>query len=155
MPVAVWWVVAAVAGYDLGAVNPAAIVAKVFGVDLRSTGSGNPGATNVGRALGPRWAVLVGFLDILKGFVPAVVFGTLVGQTAGEIAGIAAVVGGVVTLGRRVVVVVVIDGFGVAFGGLEVVVEAEPLAVVEGADRGTRATVVPPRPGRPGRVSAT
>lgn len=93
MPVAVWWVVAAVAGYALGAVNPAAIVAKVFGVDLRATGSGNPGATNVGRALGPRWAVLVGFLDILKGFVPAIVFGTLAGQTAGEIAGIAAVVG--------------------------------------------------------------
>lgn len=93
MPVAVWWVIAALAGYALGAVNPAAIVARVFGVDLRATGSGNPGATNVGRALGPRWAVLVGFLDILKGFVPAVVFGTLVGQTAGEIAGIAAVIG--------------------------------------------------------------
>lgn len=93
MPVALWWVIAALAGYALGAVNPAAIVARVFGVDLRATGSGNPGATNVGRALGPRWAILVGFLDVLKGFIPAVVFGTLVGQTTGEVAGIAAVVG--------------------------------------------------------------
>jgi glycerol-3-phosphate acyltransferase PlsY len=93
LPTAAWWVIAAVAGYALGAVNPAAIIARVFGVDLRRTGSGNPGATNVGRALGPRWAVLVALLDILKGFVPAVVFGTLVGQTTGEIAGIAAVVG--------------------------------------------------------------
>ena len=93
MPVVVWWLIAAFAGYALGAINPAAIVAKVFGIDLRATGSGNPGATNVGRALGPRWAVLVGFLDILKGFVPAIVFGTLVDQTAGEIAGIAAVIG--------------------------------------------------------------
>ena len=93
LPTPAWWVIAAVVGYGLGAINPAAIVARVFHVDLRSTGSGNPGATNVGRALGPRWAVLVGFLDILKGFVPAVVFGTVVGQTAGEVAGIAAVVG--------------------------------------------------------------
>lgn len=93
VPVVAWWVLAAVLGYALGAVNPAAIIAKVFGVDLRATGSGNPGATNVGRALGPRWAVLVGFLDILKGFIPAVVFGYLGGQTAGEVAGIAAVIG--------------------------------------------------------------
>ena len=93
LPAPVWWVIAAAVGYGLGAINPAAIVARVFHVDLRATGSGNPGATNVGRALGPRWAVLVGFLDILKGFVPAVVFGTVVGQTAGEVAGIAAVVG--------------------------------------------------------------
>jgi acyl phosphate:glycerol-3-phosphate acyltransferase len=93
LPAPAWWLLAAVVGYALGAVNPAAIVARVFGVDLRSTGSGNPGATNVGRALGPRWAVLVGVLDVLKGFVPAVLFGTFVGQTSGEIAGLAAVVG--------------------------------------------------------------
>ncbi len=93
MPTWVGWVLAVVVGYGLGAINPAAIIARVFGVDLRTTGSGNPGATNVGRALGPRWAVLVGFLDILKGFVPAVLFATLVSQSAGEVAGIAAVVG--------------------------------------------------------------
>lgn len=86
-------VVAFVVGYGIGAVNPAAIVARVFGVDLRATGSGNPGATNVTRALGPRWGVLVGVLDVLKGFVPAVVFGELVGQNAGEVAGLAAVLG--------------------------------------------------------------
>lgn len=88
-----WWLLAAAVGYGLGAINPAAIVARIFGVDLRSTGSGNPGATNVGRALGPRWAVLVGFLDILKGFIPAFAFSMLVSETTGEIAGIAAVVG--------------------------------------------------------------
>lgn len=85
--------VAALVGYGLGAINPAAILARVFHVDLRATGSGNPGATNVGRALGARWGVLVGFLDILKGFLPAAGFTLLVGQTAGEVAGIAAVLG--------------------------------------------------------------
>ena len=63
LPEPAWWLIAAVIGYALGAVNPAAILARVFGVDLRSTGSGNPGATNVGRALGPRWGVLVGVLE--------------------------------------------------------------------------------------------
>ena len=93
MPEWGWWVLAGVVGYLIGSVNPAAIVARIFHVDLRRTGSGNPGATNVGRALGPRWAVLVGALDILKGFVPAVLFGYLGGQTAGEVAGLAAVLG--------------------------------------------------------------
>ena len=93
MPEWGWWVLAGAVGYLIGSVNPAAIVARIFHVDLRSTGSGNPGATNVGRALGPRWAVLVGALDILKGFVPAVLFGYLGGQTAGEVAGLAAVLG--------------------------------------------------------------
>lgn len=88
-----WWAIAAIVGYAIGAINPAALIARVFGIDIRQTGSGNPGATNVTRALGPRWGVLVGFLDILKGFVPAVVFGEIVGQTAGEVAGIAAVLG--------------------------------------------------------------
>lgn len=93
LPAWAWWLIAAVVGYGLGAINPAAIVARAFRIDLRGVGSGNPGATNVGRALGPRWAVLVGVLDALKGFLPACVFGLLVGQTTGEIAGVAAVVG--------------------------------------------------------------
>lgn len=88
-----WAVLAIVVGYAIGAINPAALVARAFGIDLAHIGSGNPGATNVGRALGPRWAVLVGFLDILKGFVPAFAFGLLVSQTAGELAGVAAVAG--------------------------------------------------------------
>jgi glycerol-3-phosphate acyltransferase PlsY len=88
-----WWLVAGVVGYLVGAVNPATIIAKIFRVDLRAEGSGNPGATNAGRVLGPRWGVVVGALDILKGFVPAVVFGYLGGQTTGEIAGVAAVLG--------------------------------------------------------------
>ena len=88
-----WWLAAAVAGYALGSVNPATLIARVFGTDLRSVGSGNPGATNIGRALGPAWGVVVGGLDILKGFVPALAFGLIAGEIAGEIAGLAAVLG--------------------------------------------------------------
>lgn len=93
MTSAMWWVLAAAVGYLLGSINPATLIARVLGADLRRVGSGNPGATNVGRALGPKWGVLVGALDILKGFVPAFAFGLLVGEIAGEIAGLAAVLG--------------------------------------------------------------
>lgn len=47
-------------------------IAKAKGVDIRSVGSGNVGATNVGRALGKKYALLVFFLDFSKGFVPMI-----------------------------------------------------------------------------------
>lgn len=93
LPIGVLVAAAAVVGYVIGAINPAALIARAFDIDLHRVGSGNPGATNVGRALGPRWAILVGFLDIAKGFVPAITFSLLVGQTTGEVAGVAAVLG--------------------------------------------------------------
>ena len=43
------------------------LLARARGVDLRQVGSGNIGATNVGRALGKRWAVLVLLVDAAKG----------------------------------------------------------------------------------------
>lgn len=82
-----------VVGYLVGSVNPAAILARARGVDLRGSGSGNPGATNTARVLGPRAGLLVGALDVAKGFVPAYVFGRWGGPGAAEVAGVAAVLG--------------------------------------------------------------
>ena len=85
------WVLAAVVGYLIGSINPASIIARVRGVDYRSVGSGNPGATNIGRALGKRTGILVGALDILKGFLPAIAFTLWTGDLGvGELAGFAA-----------------------------------------------------------------
>ena len=49
------------------------MVARSRGVDILSTGSGNPGASNVARVLGSKWGALVFGLDALKGAVPALV----------------------------------------------------------------------------------
>ena len=66
--------------YLLGSVLFGELIAKSKGVDLRAVGSGNIGATNVGRVLGKRYAVIVFFLDMLKGLLPIVLarfyFGT-------------------------------------------------------------------------------
>lgn len=83
---------AAVLGFLVGSINPATIIAKARGIDLRAVGSGNPGATNSVRAMGARTGVLVGVLDILKGLIPAVLFGA-VSPVAGQVAGLAAVLG--------------------------------------------------------------
>jgi glycerol-3-phosphate acyltransferase PlsY len=85
-------VVAALVGYALGAVNPATLIARARGVDLRQIGSGNPGASNVGRALGRKTGVLVALLDVAKGAVPAAGFGGL-DHEWGLVAGLFAVLG--------------------------------------------------------------
>ncbi len=89
-----WSVVAlaVAAGYAAGSVSPATLVARRYGLDLRAGGSGNPGATNVGRVVGRRAGVLVAVLDVSKGLLPAYLFG-LWSHPAGLVAGVAAVLG--------------------------------------------------------------
>jgi len=57
--------------YAVGCVSFATLVSRARGVDIRQHGSGNPGATNVGRVLGKRWGALVLLLDVAKGLLPA------------------------------------------------------------------------------------
>ena len=56
--------------YLLGSLPFALLLGKTRGVDIREIGSGNPGATNLGRALGKRWAVAAFLCDFAKGFLP-------------------------------------------------------------------------------------
>ena len=86
-------VLASVAAFVIGAVNPATILAKLLGKDLRHSGSGNPGATNAGRVLGARWGVVVGVLDVLKGLVPVLLAQQLLGTVTALCVGLAVVLG--------------------------------------------------------------
>ena len=93
------WIVVAVAavlGFFVGAINPASIIAKVLHADLRQ-GSGNPGATNVGRVLGVRWGVVVGVIDVLKGLIPTLLALLLVDRFTAYVVGLACVLGHVLS----------------------------------------------------------
>ena len=82
--------------YLLGATPTSYWIGRVFhGLDLREHGSGNLGATNAFRVLGPTWALPVVAIDLAKGFLPVLFFPDLVGADLGwTIAfGAAAIVG--------------------------------------------------------------
>jgi acyl phosphate:glycerol-3-phosphate acyltransferase len=59
--------IVALAGYLLGAIPFAVIIARHYGVDILKVGSGNPGATNVKRSVGKGAGNLCFVLDALKG----------------------------------------------------------------------------------------
>jgi Predicted membrane protein len=93
------WIVVAVAavlGFFVGAINPASIIATVRHADLRQ-GSGNPGATNVGRVLGVRWGVVVGVIDVLKGLIPTLLALWLADRFTAYVVGLACVLGHVLS----------------------------------------------------------
>jgi glycerol-3-phosphate acyltransferase PlsY len=56
--------------YVLGSIPWGLVIARTRGIDPRTAGSGNIGATNVARLLGGKYFALVFTLDWLKGFLP-------------------------------------------------------------------------------------
>lgn len=86
---AMHWTVAALVAFGCGSIPFGPIVARLRGIDLRTVGSGNIGATNVGRALGWKWGVLVYVLDAIKGAAPVLAAGAMagiLGKPADEVA---------------------------------------------------------------------
>lgn len=88
------WALALIFAFLLGSVPTGQWLARGRGIDLRRVGSGNPGATNVARALGPAAGVFVAVFDAAKGAL-AVWLVTLAGGPLplAALAGAAAVLG--------------------------------------------------------------
>ena len=98
--------------YLLGTFPSAALVARARGRDILREGSGNPGASNTFRLLGWKAGLLVLVLDLGKGAAAAGAGLALDGHRGAFILGVAAVVGHVFPVTRRLR-----GGRGVATGG--------------------------------------
>jgi acyl phosphate:glycerol-3-phosphate acyltransferase len=82
------------AGYLVGSIPTGVIVVRLArGEDIRQQGSGNVGASNVWRVYGKSLGIPVALLDVLKGFVPALVGLVVAGDWVGVLAGAAAMAG--------------------------------------------------------------
>lgn len=88
------WILIAVAAYFLGNISTGLLVGRAVGhIDIRKTGSGNAGTTNIMRTLGWFPSVLTLLGDVLKAVI-AVLFGCmLAGETGQYIAGVAVLLG--------------------------------------------------------------
>ncbi len=58
-----------------GSIPTALLIGRAYGIDIRQHGSGNVGATNLGRVLGTKVGVACFFFDVLKGFIPVLTYG--------------------------------------------------------------------------------
>ncbi|MDQ5821605.1 MAG: glycerol-3-phosphate 1-O-acyltransferase PlsY [Actinomycetota bacterium] len=86
--------VAVVGGYLAGSMPFGYWVVRVLKhEDIRRSGSGGIGATNVWRTYGRWYGIPVVLLDVLKGFVPALLAVLFVSHLAGVLAGAAAMLG--------------------------------------------------------------
>jgi len=70
--------IAAIGAYFLGNINPAILIGRAKGIDIRARGSGNAGATNALRSLGKKAGAATFVIDVVKGwagyYVPLVIF---------------------------------------------------------------------------------
>lgn len=92
VPILVW-----LAAYLVGSIPFGWLIAKSRGVDIFKAGSGNIGATNVGRVLGKPLGLLVFLLDFAKGAAPTAVATALISELPNGVlevgAGLAAFLG--------------------------------------------------------------
>ena len=92
---------AVVLAYLIGSLDFGVIVPRALGVDIYSSGSGNPGTSNVFRTMGKKAAGMVLAGDALKGFVAVAVVDAWIGGPTAVAAGLAAVSGHIFPVWHR------------------------------------------------------
>lgn len=86
--------------YIWGAIPFSVMIPKYFGIDVLNSGSGNPGFTNVLRVGGTRLGIICLLLDMTKGFLPAVIAGSLQTELFGSVFSLQCLAGFVGVLGH-------------------------------------------------------
>lgn len=85
--------ISVVVAYLIGSIPTGYLIVKTMtGQDIRTVGSGSTGATNVKRVLGKKWFFIVMLLDALKGALPVILAGYIVGGALGGLAPVLAAV---------------------------------------------------------------
>ena len=98
MEKALIWVSWIFGAYLIGAIPFGFLIGKMRGVDVRTVGSRNIGATNVFRTVGKKWGLLAFFCDVMKGFIPTLLASSSVPHPSLPLCvGIATVVGHMLT----------------------------------------------------------
>lgn len=70
------------AAYLLGSIPFGKLISKKAAhIDITNRGSKNIGATNVAREVGIKWGLLTLFFDVLKGFIPVILFASYGSQS--------------------------------------------------------------------------
>ncbi len=83
-----------VVAYICGSIPTGVLLTRRLGIDIRNTGSGNVGATNVARSAGKKVGLLTLLGDALKGLIPVVVVRMLgLGEVTLACAAVAALLG--------------------------------------------------------------
>jgi glycerol-3-phosphate acyltransferase PlsY len=117
--------------YLYGAVPFGLVAAKLIkGVDIRTTGSGNIGATNAARVLGFRFFPLIMLLDMSKGFVPALLGARLFAHAAYQPSPVAVAAGVCAVLGHVFPVYLGFKGGKAVATGMGVFLALAPWAVL-------------------------
>ena len=101
-----------VVAYFIGTFPSAVMVAKSRGIDITSFGSGNPGASNIARALGTKFGVLVFALDAGKGVLAVFLGFVIADRPEAYVCAAAALLGHMFPVQRRFK-----GGKGIATGG--------------------------------------
>jgi glycerol-3-phosphate acyltransferase PlsY len=72
------WLIVVLAGYLPGSLPAGFLAGRLKGVDIRTVGSGNIGATNAFRMLGKGIGTVVLLIDVMKGLLPCLFFPSFV-----------------------------------------------------------------------------
>ncbi|NLD16959.1 MAG: glycerol-3-phosphate 1-O-acyltransferase PlsY [Tissierellia bacterium] len=83
-----------IAAYLIGCISPSFLIAKyIYGFDIRTKGSGNPGTTNALRTMGPIVALITLVLDVLKGSAGAYLGYKFFGSNFSPLTGLMSILG--------------------------------------------------------------